>query len=86
MADYLIFTKEMDKSEILSPNREITIGLSETSYEGLAKKLEKGEDGLNNMMASLGKSALSNIPNRDKISEKDIEEVPNLRELRQEIK
>lgn len=86
MADYLIFTKEMDNSKILSPNREITIGRRETSYEGLASKLESGEDGIYNMMSSLGKSALSNIPNRDKISEKDIEEVPNLRELRQEIK
>ena len=84
MADYLLFSIDGDPEHtILTPNREVTINRRETSYEGLAGKLENGEDGIYNMISSLGKGAL--LGTSTKISEQDIEEVPNLKELRQEI-
>lgn len=86
MADYLIFA--MDKEErkqknILTENRMITINRRETSYQGLAEKLENGEDGIYNMISTLGKNTI--FAPKVEITEKDVEVVPGLKELRQEI-
>lgn len=87
MADYLIFAmdkEERKKKAILTENRMVTINRRETSYQGLAEKLENGEDGIYNMISSLGKNAL--FTQKDcGITEKDIEEVPGLKELRDAI-
>ena len=55
LADYIIFA--MDKEErkqkkILTDNRMVTVNKRETSFEGLAGKLENGEDGIYNMIAN----------------------------------
>ena len=85
LADYIIFA--MDKEErkqkkILTDNRMVTVNKRETSFEGLAGKLENGEDGIYNMIAND-----KNIIFSPKISitEEDIAEIPGLKDLRNEI-
>lgn len=85
LADYIVFA--MDKQErkdkkILTENRLVTVGKRETSFEGLAGKLENGEDGLYNMIAND-----KNIIFAPKISitEEDIATIPGLKELREAI-
>ena len=85
LADYIIFA--MDKQErktkkIITDNRMVTINKRETSFEGLVGKLENGEDGIYNMIAND-----KNIIFQPKvcITEKDIAEIPGMRELRASI-
>ena len=85
LADYIIFA--MDKEErrtrkIITDNRMVTINKRETSFEGLVSKFENGEDGIYNMIAND-----KNIIFTPKISitQKDIEEIPPLKELRAAI-
>lgn len=86
LADYIIFA--MDKQErkekkILTDNRLVTVNKRETSYEGLCGKLENGEDGIYNMLSDLGKNTI--LTPKDPITESDLEEIPELKELRQAI-
>lgn len=86
LADYIIFA--MDKEEkkekkILTQNRLVTVNKRETSYQGLAQKLENGEDGIYNMVSDLGKAAL--LSPKIEITESDIAENPNLKKLRENI-
>jgi hypothetical protein len=62
----------------------VTINKREVSFEGLVAKLENGEDGIYNFMTGGDKDILF-VP-KIEITEKDIEEVPGLKELREEIK
>ena len=85
LADYIIFA--MDKEErrtrkIITDNRMVTINKRETSFEGLVSKFENGEDGIYNMIAND-----KNIIFTPKISitQKDVEEIPPLKELRAAI-
>ena len=85
LADYIIFA--MDKEErrtrkIITDNRMVTINKRETSFEGFVSKFENGEDGIYNMIAND-----KNIIFTPKISitQKDIEEIPPLKELRAAI-
>lgn len=82
MAQYLIdltLTKEEKKTKkIITSNRRITINKREMSFEGLASKLESGEDGIYSMIAN-DKNILFN-PKRG-ITKEDIETVPGLKEL-----
>ena len=85
LADYIIFA--MDKEErktkkILTDNRMITVNKRETSFEGLAGKLENGEDGIYNMIANDKNIIFSP---KVSITEKDLEEIPGLKEFRVEI-
>ena len=61
----------------------VTINKRETSYEGFIEKLENGEDGIYNFMTGGDKSILL-VP-KIKITKDDIETIPGLRELREEI-
>ena len=70
------------KSNILTENRLITIHKRETSYEGLVEKFENGEDGVHNLIID-DKNVL--LTHKKSITEKDIEEVPGLKELRAAI-
>lgn len=86
LADYIVFA--MDKEErrgkkMLTPNRMVTINKRETSFEGLVSKLENGEDGIYGMISDLGKNIL--FTPKNEITEKDIAEVPGLKELRDNI-
>lgn len=82
MADYLIdltLTKEEKKRKrIITPNHRITINKREMSFEGLANRLESGEDGIYSMIAN-DKNILFNP--KTGITEEDIENVPGLKEL-----
>lgn len=85
LADYIIFA--MDKQErknkkILTDNRMVTINKRETSFEGLAGRLENGEDGIYNMITNDKNIIFSP---KVTITEKDIAEIPGLKELRDEI-
>lgn len=81
---YLIQTNEAKKQkEILTENRMVTINRHETSYEGLVSKLENGEDGIYNFMSGENKSILL-IP-KIKITDEEVNQIPGLRELREEI-
>ena len=77
-------TKEEKKNkEILTDNRLVTINRNETSYEGLATKFENGEDGLHNILKQNDKNVI--LSPKNPITEKDIEEVPGLKQLRESI-
>ena len=85
LANYLILCMEkQEKKErkILTDNRMMTVNKRETSFEGLSNQLENGEDGIYNLIAND-----KNIIFQPKISitKKDIETIPFLRQLRQEI-
>ena len=86
LADYIIFA--MDKQErkekkILTDNRMVTVNKRETSFEGLVGKLENGEDGIYALMAGNDKNIL--LTPKIAITPKDIEEIPGLKELRDNI-
>lgn len=85
LSDYIIFA--MDKQErkqkkILTDNRMVTVNKRETSFQGLAGQLENGEDGIYNMIAND-----KNIIFTPKIciTQKDIEEIPALKDLKAAI-
>ena len=85
LADYIIFA--MDKQErkekkILTDNRMVTVNKRETSFEGLAGKLENGEDGIYDMIAN-DKNII--FKPKVEISEKDIAEIPPLKQLKDAI-
>lgn len=85
LSDYIIFAmdkEERKKKKILTDNRMITVNKRETSFQGLAGQLENGEDGIYNMIAND-----KNIIFTPKISitQKDIDEIPALKELREAI-
>lgn len=87
MADYIIdgLPKEEKKSkQILTENRMVTINKRETSYQGIVERLEGGEDNIYGMLSDLGKSTL--LTPKISITAKDLEEIPGLQELRDDIK
>lgn len=82
---YLVIDKETKKSKtVLTDNRLFTVNRRETSFEGLISKLENGEDGIYNFMTQGDKSIIL-VP-KIEITEKDIQTVPGLKELREQIK
>lgn len=85
LANYIIFA--MDKQQrkqktINTDNRMVTINRRETSFEGLVSKFETGEDGIYNMIIN-DKNVL--LTPKYQISEEDIETIPELKQLRQQI-
>ena len=85
LTKYLTETPENKKErKVLTDNRMVTINKRETSYEGLVAKLENGEDGIYNFITDGDKNILL-VP-KIQITENDIETIPGLRELREEIK
>ncbi len=75
--------EDKKKKEILTNNRLITVNKNEISYEGLALKFENGEDGIHNILQPNDKNVILNP--KDPITDKDIEEVPGLKQLRENI-
>ena len=85
LGDYVMGALPKDERKRLgyiTDNRLITINKHETSFEGLAEKFENGEDGLYNLMTN-DKNIL--LTPKVSITKEDIEEVPGLKELRDEI-
>lgn len=86
LSNYILFAadkQERRERKIMTDNRMVTINKREFSYEGLVGKLENGEDGIYNMIAN-DKNIIFR-PNAP-ITQKDIEEIPHMRELVEEIK
>ena len=85
LANYIVtaMTKEEKKEKmILTDNRMVTINKRETSYQGLVSKFENGEDGLYNLMID-DKNVL--LTPKISITEKDLEEIKPLRDLKESI-
>lgn len=74
--------QEKKERKILTDNRMMTVNKRETSFEGLTDQLENGEDGIYNLITND-----KNIIFQPKISitKKDIETIPFLHQLREEI-
>ena len=86
LSDYILDAsnkQEKKEKKILTENRLITVNKRETSFEGLAGKLENGEDGLYNMIANDKNIIFSH---KVSITEQDIEEIPGMKELKESIK
>lgn len=85
LGDYIMqaITKEERKQHLfMTDNRRVTIDKRETSLEGLIEKFENGADGIYNMMTN-DKNII--MTPKVEITEKDIAEVPGLRDLREAI-
>ena len=84
LTKYLTETPDNKKErKVLTDNRMVTVNKRETSYEGLVAKLENGEDGIYNFMTGGDKNILL-VP-KIQITEEDIQTIPGLKQLRQEI-
>ena len=87
LSDYLIYNmskEEKRRKEILTDNRLVTINKRETSYQGLAIKLENGEDGIYQMTNDVADKNIILTP-KVSITQKDIDTIPGLKELRDAI-
>lgn len=82
LANYLILSMEKQEKKILTENRLKTINERETSYEGLASCFQNGEDGVANLVSD-NRNAI--FRPRTSITEADLQEVPSLAQLRQDI-
>ena len=87
LADYLILAiekQERKEKKLLTENRLATIRKRETSLEGLIAQFENGEDGFYNLVAESDKNAL--FKPKISITKKDLEEIPELVQVREAIK
>ena len=85
MADYLILCMEKQERrerKILTDNRMTTVNKRETSFEGLVSQFENGEDGIYNLIKE-DKNMI--FQPKVSITKKDLEEIPELRQLREAI-
>lgn len=85
LASYLtapLTKKEKQEKKILTQNRLSRIKTRELSYEGLAQKFEGGEDAVYSLIANDKNIIFSP---KMKISKKDLETIPELQRLRNEI-
>lgn len=85
LANYLIMCMEKEERKqrkILTENRLTTVNKRETSMEGLALKLESGEDGIHNLV---NESKTQIFRPKISITKKDLEEIADLRQLREAI-
>lgn len=83
MADYILAAVDnMEKREILTDNRLVTINRREVSFQSLADRLDGGEDALHGLIKNDKHMILS--PHIE-ITDRDLEEIPELRALRDEI-
>lgn len=81
LADYIldaINKEEKKERKILTDNRMVTVNKRETSFEGLAGKLENGEDGIYDMIAN-DKNII--FAPKVEITAQDIAEIPALKQL-----
>ena len=75
--------QEKKEKKILTDNHMVTVNKRETSFEGLVSQLENGEDGIYNLITN-DKQII--FQPKVKITEKDLEEIPHLRQLVDTIK
>lgn len=83
MADYLIFVEEVEKKgKLLTDNRMVTVNKRETSMEGLTEKLEGGESAFHALVREDKNMILTP---KTSITEQDLEDIPELKQLRELI-
>ncbi len=76
--------KEKKDKMIQTPNHlKGCVYVRETSFQGLASSFEQGEDGLYNLITDFDKNII--LTPKDPITQKDIDEIPELKELVDEI-
>lgn len=86
LADYLILAmekQERKERELLTENRMSTINKRETSLEGLMSQFENGEDGFYGLVTENDKNTI--FRPKVSITKKDIEEIPELQQVREAI-
>ena len=86
LADYLVLCmekQEKKEKKLLTENRMMTVNKRECSFEGLVSQLENGEDGIYNLMSE-NKNTI--FQPKVMITQKDVDEIPELRQLREAIK
>ena len=86
LSDYILDARskaEKKDKTILTNNRLVTVNKRETSYEDLVSKFENGEDGVSNLAIN-DKAAI--LSPKIEITADDLEEVPGLKELKDQIK
>ena len=74
--------EEKKEKKILTDNRMTTVNKRETSFEGLVTQLENGEDGIYNLITN-NKQVI--FQPKVTITKKDLEEIPELQQLREAI-
>lgn len=85
MSDYILFVADKDQTKkerkedhpIVTKNREVTVAKRQVSLEEVVSSLENGEDGL---YALISNDKNQILDHKNKISQKDIAEVPGLQE------
>ena len=85
LADYLILCmekQEKKQKKILTENRLTTVNKRETSFEGMISQMEMNEDGIYNLITN-SKSII--FQPKISITKKDLEEIPELAQLRSAI-
>ena len=85
LTDYLVLCmekQEKKEKKILTENRMTTVNKRETSFEGLVSQLENGEDGIYNLV---NEDKQTIFQPKVTITKKDLEEIPELRQLREAI-
>ena len=91
MTDYILFVGDKDQtkrerkssSPIITKNKEVTTRKRQVSYEDVAAGLENGEDGLH---ALINQDKDQLLDYREGISQKDLEDIPHMREYDNLIK
>ena len=86
LADYLVLCmekQEKKEKKLLTENRMMTVNKRECSFEGLVSQLENGEDGIYNLISE-NKNTI--FQPKVMITQKDVDEIPELRQLREAIK
>lgn len=74
--------QERKEKKILTENRKATVNKRETSFEGLVSQFENGEDGIYNLVKE-DKNQI--FQHKVEITEKDLEEIPFLKQVREAI-
>ena len=85
LADYLVLAmekQERKEKKILTENRMVTVNKREMSFEGLVSQFENGEDGIYNLITE-NKHII--FQPKKTITKKDLEEIPELRQIRDAI-
>lgn len=83
LAKYITETEKTKKEKtVITNNRKVTIDKRETSFQGFVSKLQSGEDGIYNYIEKDVNALLSP---KVSITEQDLQDIPELRELHQSI-
>lgn len=91
MSDYILFVADKDQTKkehkkehpIITKNREVTVNKRQVSFEEIVSNLENGEDGLYAMISN-DKNQI--MDRREKVSQEEIDENPQIKESLELIK